>query len=116
HVTRPSVMAAHIDGFLQMPAGEVGRSDVTHFAIANQLVKRAESFVNRSCRIKGVHVIHVNVVRAQALERTFNLLREMITRRANCIRIWPGCRRARGITESKRGLGGDKHALSRQML
>ncbi len=112
HVARPSVVAAGVDGFLQMPSGEIGGGDVAHLALAHQLVECVEDFVDGRERVESVHVVDVDVVGAEALERSLDLLQDVGARRPSGVGV--GLLVGELITvdvEAEGGFGGDEQVL-----
>jgi len=52
-----------------MAAGEVGAGDVTHLASLHQQVRRFKRLVHGSQRVESMHVVIINLVRAETLPR-----------------------------------------------
>ena len=53
-------------GIGDLPAREVRVSDVPHHAAVHQIRQRLQCFSNRSLRIRLMHLVHVDVIGAQA--------------------------------------------------
>ncbi len=86
HVARPAEFIGDGERLHQMPAGEIGAGDVSHFAAHDKLIERAQNFLDRSERVEAVEVIDVDVVRTQPAQAGFASADKMIARRSQIVR------------------------------
>ncbi len=54
-----------------MPAGKIGAGDIADLPTPDQRIEGLESLLHRSQRIEAMHVVDVNIIRAQAAQTRF---------------------------------------------
>src|SRR6266852_2277099 len=86
-----------------MPAGKIRAGYVTHFPAFNQMVERAQDFIDRSERVESVKMVDVNVIGGQTTQTGFTGLQQVMPRRSQIVRVF---------THSKRGLGRDQNIVA----
>src|SRR5262245_50707961 len=77
--------ADHLD---QMPAGKVGRADVTSLSRPDQVVEGAQSFFDRRKLVIAVELQQIDVVTVEAFQRGLAGLGDVLSARAHPMRPW----------------------------
>ena len=75
-----------------LPSGKVTGADVAHLAGAHQIIQGAQTLINRDGGVRGVELVEVKVVCAQAAEAGVALFQDLVA------------------THAKGKLGGENHA------
>ena len=96
HVARQPVTLRGGQRLHQVPAREVGAADIADLAGADQVVKRAQRFLDRSHGVEAVKLEQVDVVGAEALQRPLAGVDEMVSRGADVVDAVPGAKRRLG--------------------
>src|SRR6185437_11963334 len=68
YIASPTVTLAHGERLHEVPSGKIGAGDVTDLAGADECVEGVQGFLDRSDRVKAVHVVDVDVIHSEALQ------------------------------------------------
>lgn len=75
NIPRVSSHFADAEGLHQLPGGVVGGANVAHFAGRNHVIQRAQCFIQRGMRVKGMDLVQIDIIRLQTPQAVFQLLR-----------------------------------------
>ncbi len=69
-----------------MPSRKVRARDIPHLPFAHKLVQRVQRLLHRSRSIESMHVVHIDVIRLQALQTSLQRLNQVIPARPCIVR------------------------------
>src|SRR5579883_2226336 len=69
-----------------MPSREIRGGDITNLAAAHEPVERVKRLLYRRRSVEPVHMVDVDVIRAEPPQTPFQLLDQVVARRADIIR------------------------------
>src|SRR5262249_12805554 len=86
-----------------LPRGEVGDADVTHLALANEVVEGAQGLLLRRAGVGEVGLVEVEVVGPQATQAVPTRLEDVTARQTLVVGAW---------ADADRALGGEDELLA----
>src|ERR1700722_2637316 len=88
NITHPAVAIGSGERFHQVPSGKIGAGDVADFPADDQLIQRAQNFIDRGESVEAVKMIDVDIVSAETTQAGFAGLDQVMARRAQI--VWSG--------------------------
>jgi hypothetical protein len=88
HIARPTIFLRDGQRFHQVPAREIGATNITDFTGSNQVVERAYGFFDRGKSVETMQLKKVDVVGAQAAQTAFYGIDKIEPGGANI--VWSG--------------------------
>src|SRR5215467_5947067 len=68
-----------VNGFLQLPTAVIARADVSDFAIAHQIVERAQRLRQRRRAIPAVYLVQIDIVCTEPFQTRFHTSLDVFT-------------------------------------
>jgi len=78
------------EGFHDLPSGQIGAADITHQALAHELVECLKGLFDRRDRIEAMDLVKIDVIRAQSVQTGVYRVEDVAAREPDGVGSLPG--------------------------